>query len=340
MASKVGKKPKHSSEQPVCKPNNSKRKKKTSETFESTEQVNETSTEPAGKRTRKVLNKTERKRLSDHLNSVSNDTLMCAARSKLAEQYLPDSLKQLPEVLFNNIQLLQSILIHHRCRFIELFIECQKGVDSFVRFKLQWHQHCSAFLLGRSYLIALIHLDKGVEASVASLRSQWLEFYESNGLSDLESKKVMIPITSAVYELMLERTERFQRNLNPDSSGASSASTCRSTDGDDVYFRFGVAALCDMLHQHYKVIKSCQDSQRDLLSQEITILHAINTKVKTMIPQYLRYRDRGFMYFPDVSFIPFLRSIDEVVRKVVNTDTLQDEGIIQVFYLYIYHYTH
>ena len=197
-------------------------------------------------------------------------------------------------------------------------------------------------MLGRSYPIALINLEKGAEASVASLRSQWLEFYESNGLFDLESKKVMIPITSAVYELMLERTECFQRNLNPDSSGASSASTCRSTDGNDVYFRFGGAALCDMLHQHYKVIKSCQDSQRDLLSQEITILHAINTKDKTMIiiPQYLRYRDRGFMYFPDVSFIPFLRSIDEVVKKVVNTDTLQDKGIIQVFNLYIYHYTH
>ena len=36
------------------------------------------------------------------------------------------------------------------------------------------------------------------------------------------------------------------------------------------------------------------------------------------------------MYFPEVSFIPFLRSIDEVVKKVVNTDTLQDERIIQV----------
>ena len=118
MASKVGKKPKRSSEQPLCKPDNFKRKKKASETFESTEQVNETSTEPAGKRTRKVLNKTERKRLSDHLNSVSDDILMCAVHSKLAQQYLPDFLKQFTEVLFKNNQLLQSILIHHRCRFV------------------------------------------------------------------------------------------------------------------------------------------------------------------------------------------------------------------------------
>ena len=103
----------------------------------------------------------------------------------------------------------------------------------------------------------------------------------------------MIPISSAVYELLLERTEDFQRNLNPDSSATSCASTCRSTDGDDVYFHFGGAGLCDMLHQHYKVIKSCKDSQRDLLSQEITILHAINTKDKTMIPQYLDTATEG-----------------------------------------------
>jgi len=58
-------------------------------------------------------------------------------------------------------------------------------------------------LLSRSFPFALIYLDKGVEASVASLRSQWLEFCESNGLSGLESMKVMIPISSVVYELLL-----------------------------------------------------------------------------------------------------------------------------------------
>ena len=65
-----------------------------------------------------------------------------------------------------------------------------------------------------------------------------------------------------------------------------------------------------------------QDSQRDNLSQEITVLQAINTKDKTKIPQYLRYRDREFMYFPDISFILFLRSLDEIVKEVINTDTV------------------
>ena len=143
----------------------------------------------------------------------------------------------------------------------------------------------------------------------------------------------MIPISSAIYKLLLERAEEFQKNLNPQGSGSSSDSSSSLTDGD-VHFHFGGAALCDMLHQHYKSIKSCQDSQRDILSQEITVLQGINTKDKTKISQYLRYCDRRFMYFPDISFIPFLQSLDEIVKEVINTDTVQeDDGIIQVCHL-------
>ena len=31
------------------------------------------------------------------------------------------------------------------------------------------------------------------------------------------------------------------------------------------------------------------------------------------------------MYFPDTDFIPVLRSIDEVVKGVIKSDTLQDD---------------
>ena len=336
MASRVGhvqkERPKRGckNERPVSKP----KRKKVSQDLSATEPTR-TEESTVITRTRKVLNKKERKSLSDHLNSVDYDALVCAVNGKLAEQSLPDPLKEFADVLFHNEQLCRDILIHHRCRFVELFIECQKGVDSFLHFQLQWHQHCSAFLLSRSYPLSSIQLEKNAEASVAGLRNQWLGFYESNGISDLDSKKVMILISSAVYELLLERAEEFQKNLNhPQGSGASSASSSSLTDGDDVYIRFGGAALCDMLHQRYKSIKSCQNSQRDILSQEITVLQAINTKDKTKIPQYLRYRDRGFMYFPDISFIPFLRSLDEIVKEVINTDTVQeDDGIIQVCHL-------
>ena len=182
------------------------------------------------KRARKVLNKKEREDLSDYLKSVDDDVL----------------------------QLLGDIVTHHRCKFVELYFECKKGVDSFLHFQLQWHHHCSAFLLSRKYPLATIKLNKAAEALVAGLRNQWLKFCGNNGLCESESNKVMIPISSAVYELLLERTEQFQRSLSPAASKSITASgsgkPVNLVDGDDVYFRFGGAALCDMLHQHCKPI--------------------------------------------------------------------------------------
>ena len=38
------------------------------------------------------------------------------------------------------------------------------------------------------------------------------------------------------------------------------------------------AAICEMLKLHYKVIKECSNTQRNQLSQEITILKAMTMK--------------------------------------------------------------
>ena len=278
------------------------------------------------KRTRKALNKKERQSLCKFLNEVDASVLFDAARVKLSEQLLPAGLGEFVDEVFRNKQLIEIILVHHRERFVELFAECQKGTDSFLRFQLQWHQHCSAFLLAKEYCLSVINLDKSVETSVADLRKQWLDFCDIHHIAIDDSKKVMIPISSSVYELLLERSSDFQNKL--DATGTMKESVQLPTDGDDVYLRFGGAALCDMLHQHYKQIKSCPGAQRDVLSQEITILQAINMKDKSKLPQYLMYRDNGYMYFPDVAFVPFLRSLDEIVRSVINTETIQDDDQI------------
>ena len=79
-----------------------------------------------------------------------------------------------------------------------------------------------------------------------------------------------------------------------------------------------------MLHLHYEKIKNCSETRRNILSQEITILQAIKMKDKSKLPKYLMYHDDGYMYFPDVPFIPFLQSIDDLVKSVLNVETIQD----------------
>lgn len=65
---------------------------------------------------------------------------------------------------------------------------------------------------------------------------------------------------------------------------------------------------------------------RDIISQEINILQAINVKEKSGMPKYLQYRDRGYMYSPHPSFIPFFRAIDSCIKEVVNQQSFQKHG--------------
>ena len=58
-----------------------------------------------------------------------------------------------------------------------------------------------------------------------------------------------------------------------------------------------------ILHALCKQIKDCYEDQRDTLFLKNTILQALNTKGKSFIPGYLKYRDRGSMYFPNPVFI-------------------------------------
>ena len=55
-------------------------------------------------------------------------------------------------------------------------------------------------------------------------------------------------------------------------------------DGDDVYYRFGGAALCAMLKSRYKDIRKCQSTVRNVLSVEIFMLQAMKLKDKSCVP--------------------------------------------------------
>ena len=95
----------------------------------------------------------------------------------------------------------------------------------------------------------------------------------------------------------------------------------------DVYYRFGGASLSDMLHVRYnKIGRSQNDKSAGTISEEISILQAINTKDKSHMPSYLKYCDCGFMYTPLPILIPFIRNVDTCVQEVVNQAGFQTHG--------------
>ena len=118
----------------------------------------------------------------------------------------------------------------------------------------------------------------------------------------------MIKLSSTVYNSLIEHVA--SKNKEDDTS------TAISLGGDDVYYRFGGAALCEMLQVRYKQIKTAPLDHKDQVSQEIMILQAINSKDKSAIPDYMKYRDLGYMHFPHPTFIPLFHHLDTTVKKL------------------------
>jgi len=285
------------------------------------------SSEPPAKKPResKVMNRKERDCLKVSIISLNPSIFHGVIADKFkVEQTLSEKLKQLASSLLENIELLNEIILfHHHC-FAALYTECKKGPDPFIRFQFQWYNHCSAFLLSRQHSLSEIELKELPSAPIHVPRNNWLNFCEASSVLVPVSNPVMMLVSSAIYEFLLEHSTNFQNALQ--ATNVSGSSLTAEPDTDDVYYRFGGAAICDMLHLRYKQLKSCSDEKRDILSQETTLLQAINCKDKTAIPGYLCYRDRRYMYFPDKVFLPLLQKIDTVVKLAVNFDSLKQEG--------------
>jgi len=99
-----------------------------------------------------------------------------------------------------------------------------------------------------------------------------------------------------------------------------------SADSEDVYFHFGGAAMCSMLHNKCAKIKNCVLSQKDKVSQEITVLQQLGVHQKEDKAGYLKYCDEGHKYFPCTKLLPFLKAVDIAISKKVNDATLRQEG--------------
>ena len=240
---------------------------------------------------------------------------------------------------------LDSIVIHLRDTFVHVYSKCEgrQTKEKYCAFQLEWHKYCSTFLLDKSLSMDTVGLPESDNKDLAGRRVEWIQFCERAGVNQEARNRVMMEICAAVYNFLLQRVSQF---IKEEIVGEqSAANTAASTDSDDVLYRFCGAALASMLHSRYKLIRTCPLERKDAISQEISLLQSINSKGKSHIPNYLQYRDRGFMYFPSEQFLPFLRAVDRNVRQYTNPDCFQRHGsqlvevctcIILCTYVYVY----
>ena len=197
-----------------------------------------------------------------------------------------------------------------------------KEKNSQIQFQMQWYSYCSAFLLEEKYRLSTIDLEENDHPELAKLRQDWLDFCKEHKAPVPASRPAMMALSTAMYNSLLEHVSSFQLSQRDAVDTGTTGDEVIEEDG--VYYRFGGGALCEMLHRRYDQIRN--STNKNLMSIEISLLQAINTKDKSDIPGYLKYQDRGFMYFPHKVFIPFLQQVDASVKQVINPTSFSKHG--------------
>ena len=224
--------------------------------------------------------------------------------------------------LQNSQQIVTELLRTLASLFASLYKFCDKGKDKYMRFQLEWHQCCSVFLLPPDKGLSDVGVDPKKNVDLAQLQQRWIGYCEGKSVNEQVRDAVMISICSAVYKYFLKRVSKFQESiLEP-----SSSTRVISQDSDSVYYRFCGAAMTAMLHARYEKRRSCKQDQKETLEKEIKVLKCIQCTDKSHIPEELKYRDRGHMYFPSVEFLSFLRGLDTCVLENANESTFRKYG--------------
>ena len=285
-------------------------------------------------RKNKLMNKRERSLAIKSVKGIPLHTLVQVLEKQLKEQLddISEQLKDILQALLEDEGLLKALIEYHHAMFATLYDHCSTGKEKYARFQLEWHAHVSVFLIPKHIPIeSVLTTDQKTmakDADVCTVRRRWQTFCDAHSSYQDHLKKIMILFSSSLYNAFLKEIHSSTSEICS-TTGTGTASTVPiEEDSDDVYFRFGGAALSDMLHLHYKNIRiqQLQDNKRDVLSQEISCLQAINTKEKGDMPKYLQYRDRGYMYTPHVSFIPFFREVDNCIKEVINPTGFKEHG--------------
>ena len=264
---------------------------------------------------RKMLNKEERSAVV--VNIKSNPDILDKV-TKTFQNHAQECL--IFGKLLDNEETLTALIEFHRNTFVRLYEASSKGKDKYISFQIQWYKHCSILLLPKHLPIQCIFSPPTKDMD--TIRQLWLNFCCTLESNDDNLKKFMISFSSAVYNTLMHGV---QVNITEFTKPTGTSATPLFSDQDDVYFRFGGATIASMLHHRYNEIRTCSMEKKDNISLEIKLLQTINTKDKVYMPDYLQYRDKGHMYSPDPSFIPFFRAADECVKSIVNEKGIGDQ---------------
>ena len=189
--------------------------------------------------------------------------------------------------------------------FVSVFKSCEKGKDRYSKFQIEWHKSCSMLLMDK--------VDRMCMKEVLALHQQWLRC--GSGHPATVYNPVMISLYSATYDYLMHQL--FSEQKEQQASNNSGEPSHIKQDTDDVYYRFGGAAIATMLHLRQEKVKNTSDpAKQSTIKAEMDLLNGLECTDKSQVPQYLQYRDRGYMHLipKNLSFL----SLEQLISVSLN----------------------
>ena len=275
---------------------------------------------------RKALTKSVKKQITNHITELNPTNVSLVSLSE-AKRVLPRHESDLLKFCENLSPNTADFYVKHLQEMFEaLYNECSTIKDRYLQFQLKWHKHCSLFLVERNLELSLmgLHPDDPLAEKVVSIRAQWNKVRLSHSLTTKEMKNFLIAFSGAVFNEFLHQCHEVLQGKR--------VAQAETVDTQDTHIRFGGAALATILKLHHNRIKSCSLELKEQISQEITILQQICAHSKDHIPDYLKYRDNGHMYFPCPEILDFLKAVDTITKENVNEAAFKEHGteLIQI----------
>ena len=283
--------------------------------------------EPAKKSARKqrMLKKTKKDTIISKLKGLDPQEIASASLTATRKQLpmLNDGLQELCSAV-NSCELC-FFIEHLRDTFVALYKECSTVKERYLHFQIKWQQYCSYFLVANNSTLSdlgLLPQDSAAD-QVVTTRSLLHQLWLKHKVKSTDAKTFLILLCSSVFNELLTKCHSLIQPEN-EVGGVDSG-----MEGEDVYYRFGGAAIASLLHGRYEKIKNCTELQKDQVSKEITLLQKLSVHEKdkkVYLPEYLQYRDEGYMYFPCQELLPFLKALDLRVKEITNDSNFTKEG--------------
>lgn len=279
---------------------------------------------------RRVLRKAEKKQVADVVLKVDKADLVASVLQQVDNELHIQSFQARSE-LWERFKVSDVFLLECeslRGLYRATYIQCSTGKDKHARFQLEWYQQCSFMLEDQDN--PTVSAVRSTQHCLSDARdiSKWVDFRKncSHICTTHDGNAVMIAVQSAVFNFLTHETATSISSMSSVQDDTSTPSQPPATEPEDVYYRFGGAAIAQMLHNRYRSMYTSPADKRIAISTEISVLKAMQCDDKSVVPASLQYRDRGFMYFPDQALIPFIKAADNKIKKFANSDGIREHG--------------